>query len=177
MGKKAAFCDRGNSRRWPLEKLPEQKLNAGVLRYAQNDNCFPTIESYSKNSESYSWRSELFDGEFGVVAVAGDDGVLLGFAFFVLHAQWMAFVVDQKDFDLAVGAVVFGVGGTVGQDVLVADGVVDLAEDVGQRTLEERGEVKAACHVGEGLELILSLEVVHLANARRPYRRGLRPLH
>ncbi len=107
----------------------------------------------------------LFDGEFGVVAVAGDDGVLLGLAFFVLHAEGMAFVVDQEDLDLAVAAVVFVVGGAVGEDVLVADGVVDLGEDVGERALEERAEAHAASHGGEGLELVLGLKVVHLADA------------
>jgi hypothetical protein len=73
----------------------------------------------------------LFDGEFGVVSVAGNDGVLLRLSLFVCHAEGMAFVVDEKDLDLAIAAVVVGVGGTVGEDVLVADGVVDLGEDVG----------------------------------------------
>ena len=76
--------------------------------------------------DDWGFPSRLFDGEFGVVAVAGDDGVLQGFVLFVLHAEGVAFVVDEEDFDLAVGAVVFGVGGAVGEDVLVADGVVDL---------------------------------------------------
>jgi hypothetical protein len=107
----------------------------------------------------------LLDGEFGVVAVAGDDRVLLGFAFFVLHAQGVAFVVDQEDLDLAVAAVVLVVGGTVGEDVLVADGVVDLGEDVGERALEHRVEAEAAGHCGEGVELILRLEVVEVAYA------------
>src|SRR5258706_16345436 len=49
------------------------------------------------------WK--LFDGEFGVVAVAGDDGVLVGVTLFVLHAEGVAFVVDEGDFDLAVAAV------------------------------------------------------------------------
>jgi hypothetical protein len=73
----------------------------------------------------------LFDGEFGFVAIAGYDGVLEGLVFFVLHAEGMAFVVDEQDFDLAIGAVIFGVGGAVGEDVLVADGVADGGEDVG----------------------------------------------
>src|SRR5205807_1925760 len=89
--------------------------------------------SYSTGTEVIRHGPTLFDGEFGVVAVAGDDGVLLGVAFFVLHAQGVAFVVDQKDLDLAVAAVVLVVGGAVGEDVLVADGVVDLGEDVGER--------------------------------------------
>ena len=47
---------------------------------------------------------------------------------FVLHLQGMALVIDQEDLDLAVGAVVLVVGGAIGEDVLVADGVVDLRE-------------------------------------------------
>jgi len=106
----------------------------------------------------------LFDGEFGVVAVAGDDGVLLGVALFVLHAEGMAFVVDQEDLDLAVTAVVFGVGGAVGEDVFVADGVVDLAEDVGERALEERIEAHTTGQCGEGVHLVLRLKVVHIGD-------------
>src|SRR5580700_11098710 len=69
---------------------------------------------------NYGWfLFALLDGEFGVVAVAGYDGVLLGMAFFVLHAEGVAFVVDQEDLDLAVAAVVLVVGGAVGKDVLV----------------------------------------------------------
>ena len=72
----------------------------------------------------------LIDLLFGFVAVAGDDGVLEGLMFLVLHLKGVAFVVDQHDLDLAVGSVVVVVGGAVGEDVLVADGVVDLGEDV-----------------------------------------------
>ena len=96
-------------------------------------------------------QASLLDGEFGVVAVAGDDGVLLRFAFFVLHAQGVALVVDEEDLDVAVAAVIFVVRGAVGEDVLVADGVVDCGEDVGQCALEERTEAHAASHGGEGL--------------------------
>ncbi len=110
----------------------------------------------------------LLDGEFGAVAVAGDDGVLEGFAFFVLHAEGVAFVVDELDFDAAVGAVVLGVGGAVGEDVLVADGLVDLAEDVGEFALEDGCEVEAAGHLGEGFELVLGLEVVEVADGAFP---------
>jgi hypothetical protein len=106
----------------------------------------------------------LFDGEFGFVAVAGYDGILEGLVFFVLHAEGMAFVVDEQDFDLAIGAVIFGVGGAVGEDVLVADGVADGGEDVGERSLEHRVEAETTRHGGEGAHLVLSLEVVHAAD-------------
>ena len=66
---------------------------------------------------------------------------------------------------MAVAAVVLVVGGAVGEDVLVADGVVDLAEDVGERALEHGVEARASGHGGEGLELVLGLEVVHFADA------------
>ena len=106
----------------------------------------------------------LFDGEFGFVAVTGDDGIFEGLVFFVLHAEGMAFVVDKQNFDLAIGAVVFGVGGTVGEDVFVADGVADGGEDVGERSLEHRVEAEPPGHGGEGAHLVFSLEVVHAAN-------------
>ena len=77
----------------------------------------------------------------------------------------MALVVDEEDFDVAVTAVVFGVGGAVGEDVLVADGVVDLGEDVRECALEDGAEAHAAGHGGEGVELVLGLEVIHLADA------------
>ncbi len=70
-------------------------------------------------------KAALLYGKFGVVAVAGDDGVFLRFAFFVLHAEGVAFVVDQKNLDLAIGTVVLVVGGAIGEDVFVADGLVD----------------------------------------------------
>ncbi len=87
----------------------------------------------------------------------------MGFSLFVLHAERVAFVVDQKNFDLAVGAVVLVVGGAVGEDVLVADGLVDLGEDVGELALEDGGEAEAAGHPGKGLHLVLGLEVVEFA--------------
>ncbi len=77
----------------------------------------------------------------------------------------MAFVVDQKNFDLTIAAIVFGVGGAVGEDVLVADGVVDRAEDVGELALEDGSEAEATGHRGKGPELVLSLQVVELARA------------
>jgi hypothetical protein len=107
---------------------------------------------------------ELLDWELRVVTVAGDDGVFLGFAFFVLHAEGVAFVVYEKDLDLAIATVVLVVGGAVGEDVLVADGVVDLGEDVGERALEHWVKAHAAGHCGEGVELILGLEVVHIGD-------------
>ena len=110
-------------------------------------------------------RLQLLDLLFCFVAVAGYDGVLEGFVFFVLHLEGVAFVVDEGDFDLTVGAVVAVVGGAVGEDVLVADGVVDGGEDVGEFALEEGAEAQAAGHGGEGLELVLGLEVVEVADA------------
>ena len=47
----------------------------------RNYNC-----NYNCNCNCNCNCNWLFDGEFGVVAVASDDGVLLRFAFFVLHA-------------------------------------------------------------------------------------------
>ena len=102
----------------------------------------------------------LFDFLFGFVAVTRYDGILEGFVLFVLHLQGFPFEVDEGDFDLAVGPVVAIVGGAVGDDVLVADGVVDLGEDVGEFSLKDWGEVHASSHLGEGFELVLSLEVV-----------------
>ena len=66
---------------------------------------------------------------------------------------------------MAVAAVVFVVGGPIGEDVLVADGVIDRGEDIGQGALEEGTEAHAAGHGGEGLELVLGLKIIHLANA------------
>ena len=76
----------------------------------------------------------------------------------------MAFIVDELDFDATVAAVVGRVGGAVGDDVLVADGLVDLAEDVGEFALEDGGVVEAAGHLGEGFKLVLGLEVVEVAD-------------
>ena len=66
---------------------------------------------------------------------------------------------------MAVAAVVFVVGGAIGQNVLVADRVIDSGEDVGQGALEEGTEAHAAGHGGEGLELVLGLKIIHLAHA------------
>ena len=87
------------------------------------------------------------------------------FALLVFHAEGMAFVVDEEDFDFAIAAVVVWVGGTVGENVLVADGFVDPVEDVGELALEDGAEAEATSHGGEGLQLILGLEIVHIAHA------------
>lgn len=105
----------------------------------------------TRSSHQPLLRTRLLDGEFSVVAIAGDNGVLLRLAFFILHAEGVAFVVDEEDLDLAVAAVVLVVGGAVGEDVLVADGLVDLAEDVGKLALEDGGEAEAAGHSRKGL--------------------------
>jgi len=89
----------------------------------------------------------------------------LWFAFFVLHPKGVTFIVDQKNLDLAIGSIVFVIGGAVGEDVLVTDGLVDLGEDVGEFALEDGSEAETAGHPGEGLHLVLSLEVVELARA------------
>ena len=107
----------------------------------------------------------LFDGLLSFVAVAGYDGVFEGFLFLVLHLEWVAFVIDEEDFDLAVGAVVLVIGGTIGEDVLVADGVVDGGEDIGECALEERVEGKTAGHGRESFHLVFSLEVVEALDA------------
>ena len=107
----------------------------------------------------------LFDGKFGVVAVAGDDSVLLRMAFFVLHAEGVALVVDEEDFDVAIAAVVLVIGGAVGEDVLVADGIVDCTEDLRQRTLEHWAKAHASGECREGLELILGLEVIEFTDS------------
>ena len=57
------------------------------------------------------------------------------------------------------------VGGAVGEDVLVADGVVDRGEVSGSSPWKSGAEAHAAGHGGEGLELVLGLEVVDVADA------------
>jgi len=104
---------------------------------------------------------DLLDLVFGAVAVTGDYGVLQGLVFLVLHLEGVAFVVDQFDLDVAIGSVIFVVGRTIGKDVLVADRVVDLREDVGQSSLEHRVEAQSSGHPGEGLHLVVGLEIVH----------------
>jgi len=69
----------------------------------------------------------------------------------------VSFVVDEEDFYFAIAPVVFRVGGTVGENVLIANGVVDRTEDVGEFALEDGSEAEAAGHQGEGVELVLSL--------------------
>ncbi len=76
----------------------------------------------------------------------------------------MTFVVDQDDFDLAIGAVVRRVGGAVSKQVLVADGVVDLGKVIGHFALEDGREAEASGHCCEGSELVLGLQVVEFAN-------------
>ena len=104
------------------------------------------------------------DWQLGLVSVAGNDRVFQRLALFVLHLQWVTFVVDQDDFDLAIGAVVRRVGGAVGKQVLVADGVVDLGKVVGHLALEDGREAEASGHCCEGSELVLGLQVVEFAN-------------
>ena len=76
----------------------------------------------------------------------------------------MAFTIYQQDFDLAVGAVVFGIGGPISEDVLVANGVVDGGEDIRKFALKDGIETETSGHGGEGLELVLGLEIVHVTH-------------
>jgi len=94
---------------------------------------------------------------------------LRGLPFSSWMLEGVAFVVDEGDLDAAIAAVIFVVGGAVGEDVLVADGVVDLVEDVGECTLKERVEVEAAGHLGEGAELVFGLEIVEALDADGRY--------
>ncbi len=71
----------------------------------------------------------------------------------------------RETFYVAVGAVVAVVGGAVGEDVLVADGVVDLGEVVGELASKDGAEAEAASHGSEGFELVLGLEVVEVTDA------------
>ncbi len=68
----------------------------------------------------------------GAIAVAGDDVVFQRLVLLVLHAQRLAFVVHQLHAQLALGAVLLGVGGAVDQLVLGADVLVDVVHIVGQ---------------------------------------------
>ena len=129
----------------------------GLLYFGSRDDA---ARSFAQDDSSIT----LLDLLFGVVAVAGDDRIFEGLVFFVLHLQGFAFTVDERYFDLAVAAVVAVVGGAVGEDVLVADGVINLREDVGQLALEDGAKAHAAGHGGEGLELVLGLEIVELAH-------------
>ena len=73
----------------------------------------------------------------------------------------MAFVVDQIHLDAAKAAVVFGVGRGIREHVLIANRIVNLGKDVGQRALEHGIKAQAAGHLGKGAHLIVGLQVVH----------------
>ena len=64
---------------------------------------------------------------FSGVAVAGDDVDLLLFALLVFHFQRAAVGGYDLHLQLAVGSVELGVGGMIGQRILMADVVANTA--------------------------------------------------
>ena len=76
----------------------------------------------------------------GAVSVARDDVVLQRLVLLVLHAQRVPFVVDQFDAQLAIGAVLLGVGGMVDELVLRADVLVDVARRSRASRRQKRGK-------------------------------------
>ena len=72
----------------------------------------------------------------GGVAVARDDLILDVLVLLVLDLQRLVVRPHQLHFQLAIGAVLLGVGGLVGDGVLIADGLRDLAEDFRQLALK-----------------------------------------
>jgi len=80
---------------------------------------------------------------------------------FVLHLERVTFVVDQLDLDMAIGTIVLVVGGAIGQDILVANRIVDLTEDIRQGPLEHGVEAESPGHLCEGPHLVFGLQIVH----------------
>src|SRR5271169_2769852 len=97
----------------------------------------------------------------GLVAIASHNHVLHVFALLVVDLQRVAFAVGEFDLDLAKAAVLFGVAGVIREDVLVADGMGDVGEHLGERGLEA-GKVRlSAGQVGKGVHLVVGLQVSH----------------
>ena len=73
----------------------------------------------------------------------------------------------EFDFQLAIRAVQFGVGGVVTDVVLVADVGRDVVEKLGQFALEAREVRASAGQVSEGVELIIGLQPIDLLDPSR----------
>jgi hypothetical protein len=86
------------------------------------------------------WRAGLLHFLLGAIAFAGDDVVFERLVLLVLDAQRLAFVVHQLHAQLAIGAVLLGVGGPVDQLVFGADVLVDLLEKMSGISPEKRGK-------------------------------------
>src|SRR5450759_1211875 len=96
------------------------------------------------------------------VPLARVDNVLKVLTLLIMNLQWTAVGRLKFHFQLAVGAVLFGVGGMVRDAVLVADVGPDLVEYLRQFALKTREVGAASGKAGEGPHLVIGLQVVHI---------------
>src|SRR5438067_8799962 len=74
----------------------------------------------------------------GFVAFARDHLILQRLPFFVLHPQWPAVGRHQLNLQLAITAVLLRIRRMIGNGVLIADGLRDIAKDLRQLALKAR---------------------------------------
>src|SRR5271165_5940417 len=97
----------------------------------------------------------------GGVAIARDDLVLDVLVLLVLDFQRLVIGADQLHLQLAIAAVLLGVGGLIGDGVLVANRAANLTEDF-RKLARKSGDVTLpARHLGEVMHLVIGLGVIH----------------
>jgi hypothetical protein len=97
----------------------------------------------------------------GLVSVARDYVVFQRMVFLILHFERLPFVIDELYADLAVRAVLFGIGWRVAQRVLIPDRIVDRPENIRHLTFKAGEKGISASHARERRELVVCLKVVN----------------
>src|SRR5215467_4983576 len=86
------------------------------------------------------------------------------FALLIAHFELSAIGGDEFYLQLAIAPVQLAVSRMVGNRVFVADVLPDAVEDFPKFLLEAREIRASARHAGEGVHLVIGLQVIHLAN-------------
>src|ERR1039458_3193923 len=126
------------------------------------ENAGPHSRRGTKQEGSTTAKGwDLFHLVLGGVALASHDLILDIVVLLVLEDERLVIRPNQFYLQLAIGAVLLGVGGLIRDGVLITDRLGHFAENIWQFTHEPRRVAAAAGHPGKGRHLVLGLEVVH----------------
>src|ERR1019366_323105 len=156
--------------------LPDRGRKPLILAFARGRLGRGPVRCLNQWRESQN--SGLVHFVFGGVALARRNRVLDVVVLLVLDDERLVVRSHQFYLQLAIGAVLLGVGGLVGDGVLITDRLGHFPENVRQFTHQPRSIAAASGHPGEGVYLVLGLNVVHQrrGNIGIPSSRGVHPM-
>src|SRR5207253_8021065 len=101
---------------------------------------------------------------FGRVTFPSHDLVFDVFTLLIADFQRTSIWSDYLDLQFSISAIKLGVGRMVGNAVLVTNVASNVAENLGKFPLKP-GLVKASAgHAREGIQLIVGLQIIHIAD-------------